>query len=161
MVSSPTARRPAARYRERLTVPWWTWLLALFWASTLGIAYGHSLGAPLGWAVGAAALALSVAGLWHVSTLVVVDEHGLTVGESSLPHACIGVVQALDAAAARRLRGPDADPRRYTALRGWVRTAVTVEVVDPRDPTPSWYVSTRRPAELAAALERGTDPSAP
>ena len=151
--STPSLDAAGTVFRERLTVPWWTWLAALFWAATLGIAYGHALGLPVGIAVGVLAFALATTGLVQVSTVVRVDPSGLWVGPAHLPHTCIGRVEVLDADAARRRRGPEADPRAYTALRGWVRTAVALEVVDPRDPTPSWYVSTRRPQQLAAALQ--------
>lgn len=135
-------------------VPWWTWPAALFWAATLGIAYGHSLGVGVGTAVGALALALATTGLVQVSTVIVVDRRGLSVGSAHLPLGAMGQVRVLDAEAARRRRGPEADPRAYTALRGWVPAAVTLDVRDARDPTPFWYVSTRRPQQLADALER-------
>lgn len=143
-----------AFFRERLTVPWWTWLAALFWAATLGVAYGHSLGVAVGTMVGALSLALAAAGLVQVSTVIVVDRGGLSVGSAHLPLAAMGQVAVLDAEAARRRRGPEADPRAYTALRGWVPFAVTIDVDDVRDPTPFWYVSTRRPEVLAEALEQ-------
>jgi hypothetical protein len=37
-------------------------------------------------------------------------------------------------------------------LRSWVPTAVRIDLVDPDDPTPYWFVSTRRPDELVRAL---------
>jgi hypothetical protein len=37
-------------------------------------------------------------------------------------------------------------------LRGYIRTAVRVEITDPEDPTPYAYLSTREPARLVAAL---------
>lgn len=48
--------------------------------------------------------------------------------------------------------GPRADARAYLAHRGWIRTAIQVEVRDDADPTPYWLISTRRADELAAAL---------
>lgn len=37
-------------------------------------------------------------------------------------------------------------------LRGYIPTAVRVEVTDPEDPTPYLYLSTRQPERLVAAL---------
>ncbi len=37
-------------------------------------------------------------------------------------------------------------------LRGYVPTAVRVEVTDPQDPTPYVYLSTRHPQRLVEAL---------
>jgi hypothetical protein len=66
----------------------------------------------------------------------------------------------LDADAARRVRGVDADPRAFLYLRGWVPTAVRLDLNDPSDPAPYWYVSTRRPEELAVALGWTRPPTA-
>jgi hypothetical protein len=120
---------------------------------TLAIAYGSALGAPVGIVVGAAALALATLGMARVATEVTVSAAGLDVGHAHLPWDAIGAVEVLDAEAARRLRGTGADSRAYVLLRGWVPTAVAVAVMDRRDPTPYWYVSSRRPERLAAALE--------
>jgi hypothetical protein len=39
-------------------------------------------------------------------------------------------------------------------LRSYVKTAVRVEVVDPQDPHPYLYLSSRHPERLAAAFAR-------
>jgi hypothetical protein len=38
--------------------------------------------------------------------------------------------------------------------RGWLAQSVRVQVEDPEDDTPYWLVGTRRPEQLAAALQR-------
>lgn len=58
----------------------------------------------------------------------------------------------LDAEEARAWRTYKADARAFMLLRGYVETAVRVEVTDPDDPTPYVYLSTRNPQGLAAAL---------
>lgn len=141
-------------YRERLRTPWWFWAIAVFWALTLGVAYGHAIGRPVGFAVGCAAFALAGLGLVRVSALVTVRATGLTAGTAHLPIDAIGDVAALDAEAARHQRGQGADSRAFVLLRGWVPTAVRVVVNDRRDPTPYWYVSTRFPERLAEALRQ-------
>lgn len=145
------------RYRERLTPPWWFWLAAAFWALTLALAYGYAISTRVGVGVGLAAFALAALGLSRVTATVVVDDQGLIAGPAHLPWEAIGGVEPLDAAAAKSRRGPGADPRAYLMLRGWVPTAVTVGVQDRRDPTPYWFVSTRSPDRLAAALRLGPD----
>ncbi len=140
-------------YRERLTPPWWAWLLAGFWALTLAIAYGYAIVPAAGIAVGGAAFALAALGFARASTAVVVDDDGLTAGAAHLPWGAVGTVTVLDAAAAKHRRGVGGDPRAFLLLRGWISTAVTVGVVDPGDPTPYWFVSTRAPLRLAETLE--------
>jgi hypothetical protein len=139
-------------YRERLTPPWWGWLLAPFWASTLGIAYGYAINAPVGWTVGLGLTAVALFAIWHMSAVVELTAGELRAGPARVPLRVVSGATALDAALARRKRGTEADPRSYTLLRGWVATAVIVALDDPADPTPYWYVSSRRPAALAEAL---------
>lgn len=138
-------------YVERLAVParWWA-LAGLAVLALLAIAAALPLWLLLAVpAIGAATLVLAL----RAATLeVVVDDQGLAVGPARLPWSAIGRVEPLAAPAAAALRSRDADPRAYLALRGYVPTAVRVEVDDDADPTPYWYVSTRHPGELAAAL---------
>lgn len=143
----------AVSFRERLTAPWWFWAVVVFWAMTLAIAYGSAIATQVGVVVGVAAFTLASLGLARVATEVTVSPVGLAVGSAHLPWDAVGEVEVLDSDAARRRRGTEADSRAFVLLRGWVPTAVTVTVVDPRDPTPYWYVSTRSPERLAAALK--------
>lgn len=140
------------RYQERLWAPVWMWVVAALLTLTVGVAYG----VPLGPRWGALAFAIVGAGLaWLLTgsaTRIRISRAGLAAGRALLPPTAIGDATPLDPEAAEALRGPKADARAYLVLRGWVRTAVRVEVADPADPAPYWYVSTRRPEELAAAL---------
>lgn len=149
------------RFRERLWPPAWIWPVAVAWPAMLGLAYGYATTPLVGWLVGGGAAALALVGLVDWSTTVTVDADGVTAGRVHLPATCIGPVQALDAEQARRLRGVDADARAFLVVRGWVGPAVRLDVVDPLDPTPYWYVSTRRPDTLAAALASVAEPGRP
>lgn len=94
--------------------------------------------------------------VWSYGLTIGVDGAGtLRVGRASLGAADRGETTPLDAAALRALLGPGADARAALMTRPWVRSGVRVEVADPRDPTPYWVVSSRRPAALAAALGVG------
>jgi hypothetical protein len=138
-------------YTERVAVPPRWWALAALAVLALTI-ISSALPTWLFVAIPViAAVALAV-GLPAWTMHVVVDERGLSVGRACLPWSAIGAVEFLDAESAAALRSRDADPRAYLALRGYVATAVRVAVDDAADPTPYWYVSTRHPARLAAAL---------
>jgi hypothetical protein len=147
-------------YRERLSPPWWAWLIALGWAATLGIAYGYAISDLVGLLAGALAFGLAALGLWQAGSVVLVDDHRLRAGRAELPAWAIGSVTVLGRDDARRIRGTGADARAFMLLRGWIATAVSVEVRDEADPTPYWFVSSRRPERLAAALEALTDAAA-
>ncbi len=152
-----TATDAKALHRERLTPPWWGWLLAAFWASTLGIAYGYAISTVVGVLVWVLLFSIAAAALVRMSAVVEVSPTGLRAGRASLPASAIGEVTALEAAEARHLRGTGADSRAFVVLRGWVRGAVRVEVDDAADPTPYWFVSTRHPDTLAKALQSVRD----
>lgn len=140
-------------YRERLWVPLRWWLLALPLAGAVWLAYQHAYGARV--SIPAALLTLAVAaGVLggYGRAAVAVGPDGLVAGRARLPLWAVGTIEVLDAEAARRARGPDADPRAYLLLRSYIPGAVRVTVDDPADPVPYWYISTRRPDRLAAAL---------
>lgn len=146
-------QRDEQGYDERLWAPWWLWLLAALFALSVGLAYGFPLGAGWGLLAGLASGAAAAWGLVASAARVRVAGRVLQAGRARLPLSAAGLVVPLDAEQARRLRGPEADPAAYTLIRGWVPTGVRVDVNDPGDPTPYWYVSTRRPEALASALE--------
>ena len=51
-----------------------------------------------------------------------------------------------------KLRGQNADPAAFNATRFWVSTGVKVELKDKNDPTPYWLIASRKPKQLAVAL---------
>ena len=150
----PTPRSDGVAYRERLTPPWWGWLLAALWAATLAIAYGYAIGAVVGWLVGVGLFAIAAIALWAMSAVIEVHDDRLLAGRATLPLTVVADVRPVDTAEARLLMGTGADATAFTVTRGWVRQGVKVDLVDPHDPTPYWYVASRRPDDLAAAIDR-------
>jgi hypothetical protein len=140
-------------YEERLRVPWWGWLGGL--TATAGLTAELTIGAP-GLrvpALYAATLALAAAGLWALGRIrIAVTAEELLVDDARLPLRFVAAVQPLDAQARRELLGTGSHPLAFVVQRPWVRGAVRVDLDDPDDPTPYWLISTRRPAQLAAAL---------
>ncbi|MFI1800969.1 DUF3093 domain-containing protein [Streptomyces sp. NPDC020379] len=139
-------------YEERLTAPrsWW------FIAVLVGVAMALIL-LPLGTIpmlgglVGGAALA-SIAVSSYGSVRIRVVSGALVAGDARIPVTALGTPEVLDAEEARAWRTHKADTRAFMLLRGYVPTAVRVEITDPADPTPYVYLSTRSPERLAAAL---------
>lgn len=115
-----------------------------------------------GLVAGGVALVAATAGAVRLATPVRVAGGELHAGDAHIPATLLRAPRALDADATRHALGPGFDARAHVVLRGWVRTAVVVEVADPADPTPSWLVSTRRPEDLVRALAAaGAAPEAP
>ena len=144
-------------YRERLTVPTAWWLLAVPVILLLG-AYAiiATLSATIVvivyivFTVGYAAALLA----WG-SGLIEVTGGELRAAGSVLPLSRVTSVQALDDEQAAAMRGPQADPAAHALIRPFLKSAVYLEIDDPGGQVPYWLVGTRRPAELAAVIERG------
>jgi hypothetical protein len=140
-------------FQERLRVPVSWWLLALLAVLALWLAYDVALGPAVAVPVTLLTLAGVAAGLVGYGSLTLrADSSGFSAGPAHLPAWAIGPVEVLERDEARSARGPQADPRSFFVLRGYVPGAVRVSVHDPSDPVPSWVVSTRRPHELARTL---------
>ena len=142
-------------YDERLTAPPWVWAAVLSVALVSAAAL-HG-GAP-GWrsvVPYVVLLPLTVAGLLAASRgRVRVADGVLHVPGARIPVDQLGGVTPLNREGTRRVRGPLAEPRAFVVTRGWLAESVRVQVEDPEDDTPYWLVGTRRPRELAAALQR-------
>lgn len=156
-----TARvRPA--YRERLRVPvrWWIqWglMVASFWLAMVAAIPG-----PLPWYLtGGLVLVLIWLLRWYGSARIVVTDEWLQAGRARIERRYLGQVEALDIARMRAVSGPEADARAFLVLRPYVKAGVRLTLDDPRDPTPYWLVSSRRPRALAAALTAPGEPPAP
>jgi len=143
-----------AVYVERLTVrPVW-WVVAI----AIALLGAGELAAGFSWQVGlialAVALAPTVSVLAILSRLTIrVDGVGIHAGGRTMTYDEMESVEALDAKRTKEQAGPAADPAAYLVFRGYVREAVVVRPLDPR-PVPYWLVSTRRPAQIVAAVER-------
>jgi DUF3093 family protein len=138
-------------HQERLTVPWWGWLLTLM--AVTAFAAPFWLGR---WPVAVAVLLATAAGLWWLGRIrVAVAGDVLIVDDARLPLRFVARAVPLDAASRRELLGPAADPLAFVVQRPWIGGAVQVVLDDPADPTPYWLVSTRHPDRLAALLSAG------
>jgi hypothetical protein len=141
-------------YRERLFAPPLWWVTGMVTMLTFGaiVWTGFDLGITL--AIFGAVIAITAAFLlnWGRATIQVTGGE-LLAGSARLPLADVGEVLPLDEEQARALRGPRADPRAHLLIRPYLRSAVYVEVTRPDAASPYWLLATRRPSELAAAIE--------
>jgi Protein of unknown function (DUF3093) len=140
-------------FDERLTPPWWLWVIGEGLVAVLAFSFYVAVGPAPGAAV---VLVFGGALAWVLVTAaarVSVEGETLTAGPAHIPVSALGPVVVLDADHARAVRGPESDPAAYHLIRGWVPAGVKAAVVDPNDSTPYWFVATRRPAALAAAIE--------
>lgn len=138
-------------YHERLwPAPW------VFISTALVIPASLLVFLPISPTVGilvAVLLYVGIAALLVVSTPIVeVTDTEFVAGKARLPLAVIGEVTPWLGEDARLQRGQLLDARAYLVIRGWIDPVVRVELLDAQDPTPYWLVSSRRPAQIQAAI---------
>ena len=146
---SPQAVTPT--YTERLLLGPLGWVLLVVFAAMMAVAF-VPLDVRVAVLVGIGVAVAGAVALVGLAPRVEVRDGVFRAGAAHIPVDLLGAAVALDADATRAELGPRLDARAHLCLRGWIRTAVRVEVRDPQDPTPYWVVSTRRPDELVAAL---------
>lgn len=145
------------RYRERLWVPWWWWLIGLGLAALLATEVNMGIGGLPDW-LPYAVLGAAAAGvlLWLSRTEVRVTGDGADVelwaGDAHLPTSVITRCAAVPRTAKSAALGRQLDPAAYVQHRTWVGPMVLVVLDDPDDPTPYWLVSTRHPERVLSAL---------
>lgn len=142
------------KYSERLWAPALWWIVALLFGLSAVVALGAYLGDLAAVAATFITLALIVAVLVSYGRVeIAVDSQGLRAGDARLEWPYVGPARTLDPAAAGELLATPGAASAYLLVRPYVATAVQVQVLDPADPHPYWFLSTRRPAALLAALE--------
>ncbi|WP_022887948.1 DUF3093 domain-containing protein [Agromyces italicus] len=144
-------------YHERLWPTPWIYIasLLLIPASILVLA---PVSLPAGIATGVILYLASVGALTLTSPTVEVRDGRFRAGRAEIGVGQLGEAVAADEVAARIERGTGLDARAFLVIRGWVRPVVRVPIMDPADPTPYWLVSSRRPKELAAAINGSRRP---
>ncbi|WP_434448046.1 DUF3093 domain-containing protein [Lentzea sp. E54] len=151
---SETAVTASTTFRERLYVTWWIWPLPLLAAGLLAAEVHMGFPGVRSWLPYVILLPLTVVLITRMgATKVEVADGELRAGDAHIPLELLGEVEVIAPEEKRRAMGPQLDPAAYVVHRGWVKPLVRVRVNDPEDPTPYWIISTRRPAELAAAIK--------
>jgi len=152
-------------YSERLAPPWSWWVLAAGLAGTVGWVFWVAAGPGPATAGAVVTMLIGAAGLVAAGRTVLRVSVGsggpvLAAGPGRLDLTAMVRAAALDRDQARVLRGAEYDPRAFHVLRGWRARAVRLDLADPGDPTPYWFVSTAAPELVVAAVARarGTSP---
>lgn len=139
-------------YRERLWPAAWMYIVILLIVpATLLVFTPISIVAGI---ITAIVLVIgSVVLLLAAAPVIEIDADSLIAGRARIPLELVGEAAVFRGVEARHERGPGLDARAHLVLRGWVDPVLRVAILDPDDPAPYWLLSTRRPEELAAAIE--------
>lgn len=98
---------------------------------------------------------LSLLIVWRLGAARVrITETELITGDEHLARADVGRVQIVPKDRKQQALGPELDPVAHVVHKSWVGPIVRIEVTDPLSPVPYWIVSSRRPEQLVAALDR-------
>jgi hypothetical protein len=139
-------------FRERLyAAPWLFVACALIIPATLAVFWPINL--AVGVALAIVLYVLIVIALIAFSPVLEVTESEFRAGRANVEREYVGHAEAFSGADAALERGQRLDGRAWLLLRGSL-PIVKVPITDATDPVPYWVVSTRRPNELAAALNR-------
>ncbi len=157
---APGRQAAPSGHDERLWPSVGMWALVPLLAS--GVAVSLFPVGPLVAALGVlVAVAAAGTGLLLAAAPVQVRDGRFVAGPASIPVTLLGTPEPLHGQDARHARGPGLDARAYLLLRGWVQPMLRVPVLDPEDPTPYWLVGTRRPDDLARAIEAARAAASP
>jgi hypothetical protein len=141
-------------FREVLRPP--IWVLAFIYFLFLSIVL--SIWAVFDARVTLATLAIStIALIWiaiAMKTEITFDGDMLKIDKAKIERKYLGQVTVLDRSAMRLMRTREADPAAYLAIKFWEPQGLRVDLIDPRDKTPYWLVTSKRGEELAALLNR-------
>lgn len=141
-------------YSERLHIPpLWAGVGILFVASVAVAVVAYLPVWPAVTVCVLTALFVGLGLLAYSRTTLTVDEQAFTAGRYRVERAYIGGAEGFEGDQARRELGPGADHRAFLFTRPFISGVVRVDLADAADPHPYWLVSTRRPAELAQAIE--------
>lgn len=144
-------------YREKLWPTPWIYIVSLLLVPS-SILVLAPVSMPAGIVTGIVLYLAVVGALSLTAPTVEVRDGRLRAGRAEIDLAHTGEAVAAEDAAARAERGTGLDARAFLVIRGWVQPIVRIPIVDPADPTPYWLVSSRRPKELAAAINGSRRP---
>jgi hypothetical protein len=141
-------------FKEVLRPPIWLLAFIYFLLLSLVIAIWAAFDTSAAVAALMAATVTLIYAAISMRSSISIDERELRIDRAHIDLKYIGGVDVLNTSQMRLLRTRDADPAAYRAIKFWISTGVKITVLDPRDPTPYWLVTSKRGDEIAALLKR-------
>lgn len=140
-------------FKEVIRPPWWLVAFIYFMLLSLVVAIWAAFDNNAAINAFAISLALQAAIVHWMTSTIEVEGGELRIKRAHIPLKYLGQVEEIrkEKFGFERTRG--ADPAAFFAITFWISRGIKVTVNDPRDPTPYWLISTKRAAELAAALK--------
>ncbi len=151
--ATPPATSSRPIYSEVVRPPLWLLAFILFLTESIALSLWAAFDNRTG-AIGAiAGLAIVIASARGIAMKIEVTADSLRIGRAHIERRYLGSAIALNTKEMARVRGRDADPAAYLALRFWQPQGVQIFLQDERDPAPYWLVTSKHPADLVTALQ--------
>ena len=141
-------------FKEVIRPPFWLISFIYFMLFSLVLAMWAALGNVAAINSFAIAIVLGVVAIYLGTSSITVEDGELRIKKAHIPLQYLGKIEIIDKKGFSFARTRGADPAAYFATTFWISEGLKVEVLDQRDPTPYWLISTRRASELAAALQQ-------
>lgn len=138
-------------YQERVLPKWTSFLPLLIVYPTFWLTMAP-FNALLGSIFGIAVTLVIAAVMVVMSPKITVSASEVRVGRAHISRKLLGnasLVQKQDQFSAK---GPQLDARAYLSLQPSVSGLIRLEIKDPKDPTPYWLFSTRKPEVVAQLI---------
>ena len=139
-------------FKEVLRPPIWVLAFIYFLLLSLVIALWAAFDNTVAFTSFVAATIAIIYIAYAMRSTITFDGEELRIDRAHIESKYLGKVTILDSDAMRLLRTRDADPAAYLAIKFWTPTGIKIEVIDPRDPTPYWLITSKRGEEIAALL---------
>jgi len=138
-------------YQERVYPKWSSFLPVLIVYPTLWLTLAP-FNAVLGTVFGIFGSFLLVGVMIISSPKILITKTELRVGRARIPLTLLGSAEIIQKSAQFAARGSDLDARAYLSLQASVSGLIRLQLKDPKDPTPYWLFSTRKPDLIVALL---------
>jgi hypothetical protein len=145
-------QRNEPHYSEWVLPNWTSFLPTLAIFPTLLLTF-LPINVSIGFWSGIALTVIVVALMFAKSARIEFSGDRLRVSNAEIESKFISSVEVIEAQQGFYERGANLDTRAWIHFQGSVKTLAKVWINDPKDPTPYWLFSTRKPEELKRLLE--------
>ena len=140
-------------FKEVIRPPFWLVSFLYFMLFSLVLAIWAALGNNAAINAFAISIVLGAAIIHSATSTIIVDNGVLRIKKAHIATKYLGRVEIIGKSDFGFARTRGADPAAFFATTFWISQGIKVEVIDERDPTPYWLISTRRAIELERALK--------
>lgn len=141
------------RFREVILPPLWLIAFMYFMLASLVLAVWAAFDYAATVNAAAIAVVLGLVAIYMSTSEITYDGDELRIKRAHIEAKYLGKATVIDRKEFAIARTRGADPAAFFPLTFWISEGLRIEIEDPRDPTPYWLISTKRAAQLKAALE--------